>query len=59
MNAIHSPPPKFPLNICQTPVKMKRKAKNLPTFAAMRVARLMFPVTAQTMARKTRPPSSG
>ena len=56
---VQIPPPKLPLNICQTPAKMSKKAKNRPTFAAMSVDRPMFPVIAHTMARKTRPPSSG
>ena len=39
--------------------KDEQERKNRPTFAAMKVDRFMFPVIAHTMARKTRPPSSG
>ena len=42
-----------------TPTKIKRKPKNRPVLAAIRVARRKFLFTPQTMARKTRPPSKG
>jgi len=59
INAIQIPPPKLPVNICQMPANISMNAKNRPTFAAMRVARRIFPVIAHTIARNTRPPSSG
>jgi hypothetical protein len=59
MKAIQSPPVKLPPAICQTPAKMNRNAKKRPVLAAMTVERRMSPVIDHTMARKTRPPSSG
>ena len=59
MKAIHNPLATFPLRACHTPQTIKRKPKNRPVLAAIRVARRKFLFTPQTMARKTRPPSSG
>src|SRR5579862_6868029 len=59
MKAIHKPLIKLPLSACQTPKKIKRKPKKRPVNAAMLVARRNLPVIHQTIARKTRPPSSG
>jgi hypothetical protein len=59
MKAIHNPLATFPFRACHTPQIIKRKPKNRPVLAAIRVARRKFLFTPQTMARKTRPPSSG
>ena len=59
MNALHSEKIHPVVSVAQMPNATSPAPNTIPTVPAICVARSMFPVTRHTIARSSRPPSSG